>query len=102
MRFMFRISIPVEAGNAAAKKDAFKAMQGILEQQKPEAVYFLLQHGKRAAILILNLQDASQIAAMAEPWFLAFNAEIEATPVMLAEDLRKAAPAIQEAAKAYA
>ena len=101
MRFMFKISIPVEAGNAAAKNDAFKAMQGILEQQKPEAAYFLPQNGKRSAILILNLEDASQIPAVAEPWFLAFNAEIEATPVMLAEDLQRAAPAIQQAVKAY-
>jgi hypothetical protein len=67
-----------------------------------EIIGFDPQDGKRSAILILNLQDASQIAAMAEPWFLAFNAEIEATPVMLAEDLQKAAPAIQQAVKAYA
>jgi hypothetical protein len=37
MRFFLKISIPVEAGNAAAKKDRFKSIQLILEEQKPEA-----------------------------------------------------------------
>jgi hypothetical protein len=31
MRFLFKISFPVEAGNAAAKKDGFKAIQGFSE-----------------------------------------------------------------------
>jgi hypothetical protein len=34
MRFLFKISIPVEAGNAAAKT-GFSTMQSILAQQKP-------------------------------------------------------------------
>jgi len=40
MRFLVKVSLPVEAGNAAAK-DGFKAIQSILEQQKPEAAYFV-------------------------------------------------------------
>jgi hypothetical protein len=30
MRFMFKISFPVGAGNAAAKKDGFKTIESIL------------------------------------------------------------------------
>jgi hypothetical protein len=45
----------------------------------------------------LDLADASQIPAIAEPWFLAFNASIEIHPVMLPDDLAKAAPAIERA-----
>lgn len=101
MRFLVKISIPVEAGNAMAKKDAFKTIGRILEQQKPEATYFLPDDGKRTAILIVNMSDASELPALAEPWFLALNASIEATPVMLPEDLRKAGPAIEQAVKAY-
>src|SRR6266568_869159 len=33
MRFLVKVSFPVEAGNAAAKKDGFKVIQTILEQQ---------------------------------------------------------------------
>ena len=101
MRFLFKISFPAEAGNAAAKKDGFKAIQSILEQQKPEAAYFVAENGKRTAILIMNMEDASQIPAISEPWFLALNASIEVTPAMVPADLQKAAPAIAQAVKTY-
>jgi len=39
-----------------------------LEQQKPEAAYFLPENGKRTGILIIDIQDASEIAAIVEPW----------------------------------
>jgi len=87
---------------AAAKKDGFKAIQSILEQQKPEAAYFVAENGKRTAILIINMDSASEIPAIAEPWFLALNAAIEVTPAMIAADLQKAAPAISQAVKTYA
>jgi hypothetical protein len=98
---MFKISFPVEAGNAAAKKDGFKTIESILGQQKPEAAYFVAENGKRTGILIINMQDASEIPAIAEPWFLALNAAIEVTPVMVPADLQKAAPAIAQAVKTY-
>ncbi len=101
MRFLVKISFPVEAGNAAAKKDGFKVIQRILEQQKPEAAYFVTEGGKRTGILIMNMEDASQIPAIAEPWFLALNASLEVTPAMVPDDLRKAGPAIEQAVKAY-
>lgn len=101
MRFLFKVSFPVEAGNAAAKKDGLKAVQSILEQQKPEAAYFLAENGKRTGYLILNMQEASEIPALAEPWFLAFNAAIEVQPVMIPADLQKAGPAIAQAVKTY-
>jgi|SRR5271170_3979947 len=100
MRFLLKISFPVEAGNAAAH-DGFKNIQSILAEQKPEAVYFLADNGKRTGILIVNMEDASQIPGIAEPWFLAFNAAIEWTPAMVPADLQKAAPAIARAVKTY-
>jgi hypothetical protein len=102
MRFLVKVSFPVEAGNAAAKKDGFKVIQTILEQQKPDAAYFIAEGGRRTGILILNMNDASDLARIAEPWFLALNASIEATPAMIPEDLQKAAPAIEQAVKTFA
>ena len=47
------------------------------------------------------MTDASQIPAIAEPWFLAFNASIECQPVMVPEDLAKAGSAIEAAVNKY-
>ena len=47
------------------------------------------------------MADASQIPAIAEPWFLALNASIEIHPVMIPEDLARARGAIVAAAKKY-
>ena len=41
MRFLLKVNIPVESGNAAAKAGKLGAtIQSILEDLKPEAVYF--------------------------------------------------------------
>ena len=101
MRFLVKVSFPVEAGNAAAKKDGFKVIQTILEQQKPEAAYFIAEGGRRTGILIVDLNDASDLPRIAEPWFLALNAGVEATPAMVPADLQKAAPAIEQAVKLF-
>jgi len=101
MRFLVKVLFPVEAGNAAAKKDGLKVIQTILEQQKHEAAYFISDGGRRTGLLIIDITDASDIPRIAEPWFLALNASIEATPAMIPEDLQKAAPAIEQAVKNF-
>lgn len=102
MRVMLKVGIPVESGNAAAKAGKLGTIiQSILADLKPEAAYFTDSDGKRTGFIILDLQDASQIPAIAEPWFLAFDASIEIHPVMIPEDLAKAAGAIDKAVKKY-
>jgi hypothetical protein len=99
---MMKAEWPVEVSNAAIKNGSMpKTVQAILDEQKPEAAYFLASNGKRTALLVIDLQDSSQIPAVAEPWFLAFNASIEFTPVMNPEDLMKAGPSIEESVKKY-
>lgn len=101
MRFLLKIAFPVEVGNAAIKKDGLKVIQKILQEQEPEAAYFIAENGRRTAILIVDIKEASDIPGIAEPWFLALDASIEATPAMIAADLKKAAPIIEKAAKNY-
>jgi hypothetical protein len=48
------------------------------------------------------MEDVSLIPAIAEPWFLAFNASVEIHPVMIPDDLAKAGGAIENAVKRYA
>ena len=100
MRFLFKMSWPVEVGNAAAK-EGFSAVQQILEEQQPEAIYCIAEGGRRTGIMIINMDDVSQLPAIAEPWFLAMNASIEVTPAMVPEDLQKAGPAIEHAVQTY-
>ncbi len=102
MRILLKVSIPVEIGNAKIKDGSLaKTMQSILEEQKPEAAYFVEDNGTRTGFTVVNIDDASQIPAIAEPWFLAFNAGVELHPAMVAEDLMKAGPAIEQAVKKY-
>jgi hypothetical protein len=103
MRFLLKVNIPVESGNAAAKAGKLGAkIQSILADLKPEAVYFTDSNGQRTAFIFLEMQDVSQIPSIAEPWFLAFNASIEIHPVMIPDDLAKAGGAIENAVKKYA
>ena len=102
MRFLVKVNIPVEAGNAAAKAGKLgPTIQSILAEQKPEAAYFTDDNGQRTGFLFLEMQDASQIPAIAEPWFLALNAAIEIHPVMVPDDLNRAGSAIEAAVKKY-
>jgi hypothetical protein len=96
-----KVSMPVEAGNAVAK-GCFDVLSKILAELKPEAAYFIADNGKRTGIIILNMDDVSQIPSIAEPFFLGLNASIEITPAMVPADLQKAGPSIGEAVKKYA
>jgi hypothetical protein len=103
MRFLLQVNIPVETGNAAAKAGKLgSTIQSILADLKPEAAYFTDNDGQRAGFIFLDVQDASQIPAIAEPWLQAFNASIRLHPVMIPDDLLKASGAIEKAVKKYA
>jgi len=102
MRMLLKASIPVEAGNATIKSGTLGSkIESILAEQKPEAAYFTLDNGMRTGLIFLDIQDASQLPAILEPWFLAFNASIELTPVMNGEDLGKAGSGIGAAVEKY-
>ena len=102
MRMLMKVNIPVETGNVAAKAGKLGSIiQSILTDLKPEAAYFTDDKGQRTGLIFFDLAEASQIPAICEPWFLAFNAAIEIHPVMVPEDLAKAGSAIQQAVKKY-
>ena len=91
MRMIMYVSFPVEMFNAAVRDGSAGAkMTRILDQVNPEAAYFTDRHGLRSAVVIVDLEDASQIPAIAEPWFLLFGAGVEIHPVMGPQDLASA------------
>ena len=103
MRMLLRVSIPVEAGNAAAKAGTLgSTVEKILADLKPEAAYFFPDdNGQRSGSIVFDMKDSSQIPAIAEPWFLAFNAKISLRPVMSPQDLAAAVPSINKAGQQY-
>src|SRR6266542_1513593 len=83
MRFLLKVSLPVETGNEAIKGGTLpQTIESILNDIKPEAAYFAEENGKRT-------------------WFLAFNAQVEFHPAMNLQDLKNAAPGIERAVKNY-
>jgi hypothetical protein len=83
MRCLLKVSIPVETGNAAISDGSLpKTIESILAELKPEASYFAEDNGKRTGFIFFDLKDTSHIPAVAEPWFLAFNAHLEFHPAI--------------------
>ncbi len=100
MRILMKVTIPGAEGNAAILDGSLAAtISSILNELKPEAVYFAEENGARTGFIFCNLENPSQIPALAEPWFLAFNAKVELHPAMSLEDLKNSAPGMAAAVK---
>lgn len=103
MRMLLRVSIPTVEGNAAVRAGTLgSTIERILSDLKPEAAYFFADdNGNRSGSIVFDMNDSSQIPAIAEPWLQAFNAKISFRPVMSPADLAAAAPALAKSAQEY-
>ena len=102
MRVLLKASIPVEAGNEAAKSGKLATtLQLIIEEQKPEAVDVVAEGGTRTALVFLNLASAADLPRIAEPWFVGLNARIEVTPAFTPAEMPAAVADIQKAVEKY-
>lgn len=102
MRMLLKVSIPNDSGNTAIRNGSLrKTIKSILDDLKPEAAYFVAENGKRTGYVFFDMKESSQIPSIAEPWFLALNAEITLCPVMNPQDLAAAAPGMEKAAKTW-
>ena len=89
MRMLMNVHLPHAPFNAAVKDGtAGEKLNKILAAIKPEAAYFTEQNGHRGAILIVDVPDPSKVPALAEPFFLTFEADVEFRIVMSADDLK--------------
>ena len=91
MRMLVHVKFPHEPFNQAVRGGTIgKTIESILADTKPEAVYFTEYDGRRGAILIVDVADPSHVPALAEPWFLAFSADVTFHIVMNPEELGRA------------
>lgn len=90
MRMMLIVRFPHEPFNAAVRDGSAESRtKAILEDIKPEAVYFTEMDGRRTAVMIVDVERPSMVPALAEPWFLDFNADVEFHVVMGPEELEE-------------
>jgi hypothetical protein len=102
MRFMLTFRVPPEQGNAAMKDGRFmEAFQSIMEDLQPEAAYFADIEGARGGYLVVNMDDASQIPAIAEPLFLGLGATVQIHPVFTPDDMPRVTEAVEQAVQKY-
>ena len=90
MRFLVKVKPDLQRTNKSIAEGSFdQKMQQVLSHIKPEAAYFFEEDGYRTAIFVVDIQKASQIPNIGEPFFHGMEAEVHFHPVMSAEDLRE-------------
>lgn len=88
---LINVAFPIEPFNSMVRKGtAGKVIGRIIDDIKPESIYFTEQKGNRGAVMIVNISDASQVPVIAEPWYLNFEAICEFRIAMTPDDLMKA------------
>lgn len=91
MRMLVHVEFPHEQFNAAVRDGTVdQKVNRILEDAKPEAVYFTEYDGRRGVILIVDVEGPAQVPRYSEPWFLTFNADVKFHIVMKPGELGKA------------
>ncbi|WP_136668275.1 panthothenate synthetase [Flavobacterium sp. H122] len=91
MKMLVNVVLPIEPFNSMVRNGSVgELLNRIIEEIKPESIYFSEQDGNRGAVMIVDVKDASSIPSIAEPWFLIFEAHCEFRIAMTAEDLMKA------------
>lgn len=91
MRMLMNVRIPHEPFNTLTKEGkSGEILQSIIQELKPEFIYFTEQGGTRGAVASIEVNDPSEIPSFSEPFFLNFNADCEFRVAMSPEDLGRA------------
>jgi len=91
MQMLLHVKFPHKEFNAAVRDGSVEQkITRILDETKPQAVYFTEYEGRRGAIMLVDVPDPSKVPALGEPWFLTFNADVSFHIVMTPDVLAKA------------
>ena len=90
MRFLANVKLPHEPFNRLVREGAAgQKLARVIEETRPEQIFFMERDGGRAAVAIYDIPDTTRMCAIAEPWFLTFNAECTFSLAMTPDDLRR-------------
>jgi hypothetical protein len=99
MRTLMKVKIPTAAGNEAIKNGSLPEIFGkALASLNAEAAYFTSEDGIRTGLIFFDMTDSSDIPSAAEPFYMAFDAQISFEPVMNADDMAAGVGKAMEAA----
>ena len=91
MKMIMNVRIPHEPFNTLVREGKVsEVIRRILDDLKPESIYFTEQGGTRGAVAVIDVADSSRIPFFAEPFFINFNADCEFRIAMSPEDLGRA------------
>jgi hypothetical protein len=91
MKLIVEVSFPLEPFNTLVREGTVGAKIGeILGAIKPEVAYFTDNGPGRGALMIIDIERASQIPDVTEPLMLGFDASVHYRIAMSPEDLQSA------------
>ncbi|MCM4173013.1 panthothenate synthetase [Arenibacter sp. TNZ] len=91
MKMLVNVTFPIEPFNSMVKSGKAGEIIGrVVDDIKPEAIYFTELGGNRGAVMVVDVPSASAVPKIAEPWFLNFEAECEFKIAMTPDDLMQA------------
>ena len=91
MRLLMQVTFPTARFNDLWRSGQVgPKIRKILEDIKPQAAYFGKQTGgQRGAVIVVDVASESDYVRFTEPWLLTFDAQIETSICMTAEDIGK-------------
>lgn len=89
MRMLLKARIQTDHGNRAIQSGSMeKTLMSVMEELKPEAAYFTAEEGERCALIFFDMQEASELPKVCEPFFMEYDAKVTVQPAMTADDVR--------------
>ncbi len=91
MKMLVNVTFPIEPFNSMVKSGTAGEVIGrVVDDIKPEAIYFTELDGNRGAVMVIDVPSASAVPKIAEAWFLNFDAECAFRIAMTPDDLMQA------------
>ncbi|MGA5821848.1 hypothetical protein ACPC54_28775 [Kitasatospora sp. NPDC094028] len=90
MRALLEIEIDTATSNKLITDGTIgDKFQRIMAELKPEAAYFFTRNGHRAQVIVVDVPDEAALPSVCEPFWVEFNAHVDAHLCMNAEELRE-------------